>query len=128
VTSTTAPGGNEQAVVSAARAARAQCICQEEGDDGGPCGCAVPVTREQVGRLRAYAGQHPERAFIMSELASAWMSALADFLPPGDGDEDRVLAWMSDPYVLPPAADLRSSADLGELLDMLGAPPAAVLS
>jgi hypothetical protein len=127
VTSTTAPGDEEQAAISAASAARARCVCQEE-DDAGPCACAVPVTREQAGRLRAYAGQHPERAFIMSELASAWMSALADFLPPGDGDEDRVLAWMSAPYALPPAAGLRSSADLGELLDMLGAPPAAVLS
>jgi len=85
----------------------------------------VPVTREQVGRLHAYADQHPERAFIMSELEGAWMSALADFLPPGPDEEDRVLAWMSAPCALPPDADLRSSADLGELLDMLGAPPAA---
>lgn len=53
------------------------------------------------------------------------MSALADFLPPGPDEEDRVLAWMSAPCALPPDADLRSSADLGELLDMLGAPPAA---
>jgi hypothetical protein len=88
----------------------------------------VPVTREQAGRLRAYAGQHPEWAFIMSELEGAWMSALRDFLPPGGDDEDRVLAWMNDPRALSPAADLRSSADLDELLDMLGAAPAAAQS
>jgi len=124
VTSTIVPGDREQAAISAASA---RCVCQEE-DGSGPCGCPVPVTREQVGRLHAYAGQHPERAFIMSELEGAWMSALADFLPPGDGDEDRVLAWMSDPCALPPDADLRSSSDLGKLLDMLGAPPPAAQS
>jgi len=35
---------------------------------------------------------------------------------------------MRAPYDLPLAADLRSSASLGELLDMLGAPPPAAMS
>lgn len=52
------------------------------------------------------------------------MSALLACLPPAE-DEDRVLAWMRAPYALPLAASLRSSADLGTLLDMLGAPAAA---
>lgn len=53
------------------------------------------------------------------------MAALAAFLPAG---ENPVLAWMSDPFDLPPEADLRHAGDLGHLLDMLGAPPAAALS
>jgi hypothetical protein len=120
VTSTTAPGDREAAAVSAA-AVRRQCICQEDRGNG-PCACALPVTREHVGRLRAYAAQHPERVIIVSETEGAWMSALADFLPPGADDEERVLAWMTAPRALPSAADLLSSASLGELLDMLGAP------
>jgi hypothetical protein len=127
VTSTTAPGDRESTAVSAAAAVRRQCICQEDPGNG-PCACAAPVTREQVGRLRAYAAQHPERAFIVSEPVGAWMSALADFLPPGATDSERVLAWLSAPYALPPAAGLRSSASLGDLLDMLGALPPAEMS
>ena len=53
------------------------------------------------------------------------MSALADFLPPGADDEERVLAWMTAPRALPPAADLRASASLEELLGILGALPPA---
>jgi hypothetical protein len=124
VTHTTAPGDREGAAVSAAAIVRLRCICQEDPDSG-PCACAPPVPREQVGRLRAYAAQHPERAFIMSELEDAWMSALLAYLPPGTHSEERLFAWMSAPRDLPPAADLRSSADLGELLDMLDAAPAA---
>jgi hypothetical protein len=119
VTSTTTPGGTEQA----ASAARWQCICQEDPGNG-PCACALPITREQADRLHTYATQHPERMIIMSEPQGAWMSALQDFLPPAPDGEDRVTAWMSNPRALPPAAGLRSSADLGELLDLLGAPPA----
>ncbi len=127
VTHPTTPQSREQAAVTAASATRARCICQEAPDNG-PCTCPLPVTREQVGRLRAYAAQHPERAIIMSELAGQWMSALLDSLPPAPDGEDRVLAWMHDPYTLPPAADLQAAADLGELLDTLGAPPAAAMS
>jgi hypothetical protein len=127
VSHATVPGDQEDAAVSAAAALRRQCVCREDPGNG-PCECAVPVTREQVGRLRAYAAQHPERAVIRSELAEKWMSALLDFLPPGADGEDRVLAWMADPYALPPAAGLRSSADLGTLLDLLEAPPAAAMS
>jgi hypothetical protein len=120
VTSTTAPGDREQAAVTAARA---RCICQETPGDA-PCDCALPVTREQASRLHAYASQHPERVVIMSEPQGEWMSALLDSLPPAPAGEDPILMWMSDPSDLPPAAGLRSSADLGELLDLLGAPPA----
>jgi hypothetical protein len=123
VTRTTAPGDREAAEVSAA-AVRRQCICQEYRGNG-PCACALPVTREHVAWLRSYTAQHPERVIIMSETEGAWMSALVDFLPPGADDEERVLAWMTAPRALPPAADLRSSASLGELLDMLGASPPA---
>jgi hypothetical protein len=126
-TPTTAPGDREDAAVSAAAVLRRQCVCQEDPDNG-PCECAAPITREQIGRLRVYAAQHPERAVIRSELADEWMSALLDFLPPGTDGEDRVLAWMGAPYALPPAADLRSAADLGTLLDLLGASPAAAMS
>jgi hypothetical protein len=121
------PTNREDAAVSTAAALRLKCICQEDPSNGA-CACAAPVTREQAGRLRAYTAQHPERVFIMSDLEGAWISALLDHLPPGTSGEDRVLAWMTDPRSLPPAADLQSSSDLGELLDMLGAPPAAALS
>jgi hypothetical protein len=127
VSHASAPGDREDAAVSAVAALRPHCVCQEEPDNG-PCECAVPFTREQVGRLRTYAAQHPERAIILSELAEEWMSALLDFLPPGKDGEDPVLAWMSAPYALPPDADLRSAADLGTLLDQLGAPPATAMS
>jgi hypothetical protein len=124
VTQAAVPASPEGTAVQLSAAARRQCICQEDPDDG-PCEHAAPVTREQVARLRAYATAHPERAFIMSEITGEWLSALADFLPPGADAEDRVLAWMRAPDELPPAADLRASADLAALLDKLGAPPAA---
>ena len=89
---------------------------------------AHSVTREHVGWLRAYAAQRPERVIILSETEGTWMSALLDYLPPGADDPERVLAWMRAPYDLPPAAGLRSSASLGELLDTLGAPPPAAMS
>jgi hypothetical protein len=99
-------------------------VCQEE-NGAPPCQCAIPVTREQVGRLRAYQTQQHGRTLICSELACEWMAALTAFLPAG---EDPVMAWLLDPFALPPEADLRHSADLGDLLDMLDAPPAAALS
>lgn len=119
MTSTTAPDDRE-AAASAAGVMRRQCVCQEDPANG-PCACAQPVTREQIGWLHTYAAQHPERVIILSETEGAWMSALTDHLPPGADDAERVRAWMSAPRALPPAADLRSSASLGELLDMLGA-------
>lgn len=119
MTATAIPGDKEQAVIGAAIAARRQCICQDE--DGGPCVCGVPVTREQVGRLRAFAVRHPELAFIFSEVAGEWMSALRVFLPSGADDAGRAAAWMADPFGLPAGADLRHAADLGGLLDILGA-------
>jgi hypothetical protein len=122
VTSTTTPGDKGPATITARR----QCICQEDPGNG-PCECALPVTREQAGRLHAYASQHPERVVIMSELQGGWISALVDFLPPAPPGEDRIVAWMRDPRALPPAAGLRSSADLGELLDLLDAPPATAM-
>jgi hypothetical protein len=127
VTHPTVPGDREDAAVSAAAALRRQCLCQDDPGSG-TCACPVPVTREQAGRLRAYIARHPERAFILSDVEGAWISALRDFLPPGADDEDRILAWMTAPRALSPAADLRSSPDLSELLDVLGAPPAAAMS
>ena len=124
---TTAPGDRENTAVTAAAAVRRQCICQDDPGNE-PCAHPVPVTREQLGRLRAYTAQHPERAFIMSETEDAWMSALHAFLPPGIDSDERVLAWLTAPRDLPPAAGLRWSADLGELLDLLEAPPAAQMS
>lgn len=114
----------EQAVVSAASLSRRRCPCQEE-EGAAPCACAPPVTREQVGRLRAYLARQPGRAVICSELTGQWMAALSVFLPAG---ENPVEAWMRDPFALPPEAGLRHAVDLGELLDMLGAPSAAALS
>jgi hypothetical protein len=101
----TAPASREGAAVTAAGAARARCICEEDPDNG-LCAHTVPISREQVGRLRAYAAQHPERAFIMSELTGEWMTALTNLLPEGADGEDRVLAWMRAPYALPPAAGM----------------------
>jgi hypothetical protein len=40
----------------------------------------------------------------------------------------RELAWLQAPFDVPPEADLQHAVDLGTLLDVLGAPPAAVLS
>jgi hypothetical protein len=114
----------EQAVVSAATLTRRRCLCQEE-EGAPPCACAPSVTREQVGRLRAYLAQQPGRAVICSELVGEWMAALSAFLPAG---EDPVETWMRDPLALPPEADLRHATDLGDLLDMLGAPSVAALS
>jgi hypothetical protein len=114
----------EQAVVSAATLTRRRCLCQEE-EGAPPCACAPPVTREQVGRLLAYLAQQPGRAVICSELVGEWLAALSAFLPAG---ENPVEAWMRDPFALPPEADLRHAIDLGNLLDLLGAPSVAALS
>lgn len=126
MTSTTGPGGLEAATVRAA-ATRRQCICQEDPGNGA-CACAQPITREHVSWLRTYTAQHPERVIILTDTEGAWMSALLEFLPSAATDPERVLAWMRAPYDLPPAADLRSSASLGELLDMLGAPSPTAMS
>ncbi len=125
MTSTTASGDREAAAISAAAALRLQCICQEDPENG-PCACAQPITREHVGWLRSYAAQHPERVIILSETEGAWMSALLAHLPPAADDAERVLAWMRAPYDLPPAADLRSSASLGELSTCRPPPPATM--
>jgi hypothetical protein len=113
----------EQAVVSAASLSRRRCLCQEE-EGAAPCECAPPVTREQVGRLRACLAQQPGRAVICSELTGQWMAALSAFLPTA---EDPVEAWMRDPFALPPKTDLQHATDLSELLEILGAPRAAAL-
>jgi 8-oxo-dGTP diphosphatase len=118
----TAPA--EHAAISAASLTRQRCLCQEEPGTP-PCECAPPVTREQVGRLRAYQAQHPARTIICSELAGQWMAALSAFLPAAP---DPVEAWMRAPFALPPQADLRHAGDLDDLLDMLGAPAVAALS
>lgn len=114
----------ETAAITLARLARQQCICQEE-EDASPCDCAVPVTREQVGRLQAYLALRPGRAVIYSESASQWLAVLSEFLPESD---DPLEAWLREPFNLPQAADLRHAADLGILLNMLGAPTADAMS
>jgi hypothetical protein len=53
------------------------------------------------------------------------MAALSAFLPAGENPAE---AWMRDPFALPPEADLRHAVNLGNLLDVLGAPSAAALS
>ena len=101
-----------------------RCICQEE-ENAPPCDCAAPVTREQIGRLRAHLSLNSDRAVIYSESASEWLAALHAFLPKS---EDPFEAWLHEPFNVPQAADLRHAQDLGVLLDMLNAPPAAVMS
>ena len=110
--------------IAKANQARQRCICQEEVD-AAPCGCAAPVTREQIGRLQTYLSLNPDRAVIYSESVSEWLAALYAFFPTS---EDPFEAWLAEPFSLPPEANLHHSADLGQLLDMLGAPAAAVMS
>lgn len=114
----------ESAVIVRANLARNRCICQEE-EDPAPCDCAAPVTREQVGRLRAYLSVNTDRSVIYSESASEWLAALREFLPES---EDPFEAWLREPFNLPQAADLRHAHDLGVLLDVLNAPAVAVMS
>src|SRR5262249_55235282 len=108
----------ELMAIAEANEVRRRCICQEE-TDAPLCDCPVPVTREQVDRLQAYVALQPDRAVIYSELIGEWLAALHAFLPESD---DPIEAWLREPYDLPPAADLHHASDLGELLDMLGAP------
>ena len=115
---------SETAAITLAKLARQQCICQEE-EGASPCDCAVPVAREQIGRLQAYLSLNSDRAVIYSESASEWLAALTAHLPDG---EDQFEAWLLEPFNLPEAADLLHASDLGELLDMLGAPVAAAMS
>jgi hypothetical protein len=114
----------EQAAIIMARLMRQQCVCQEEAA-APPCECAAPVTRAQIGRLRAYRALHPEREFVYSERAGEWLAALGASLP---ADDNAVTAWLLDPFALPPAADLHHAGDLGTLLDALDALPTATLS
>ena len=114
----------ETAAIVRANLVRKRCICQEEAD-APPCDCAAPVTREQIGRLHAYLSLNSDRAVIYSESASEWLAALHAFLPKS---EDPFEAWLHEPFNVPQAADLRHAQDLGVLLDMLNAPPAAVMS
>jgi hypothetical protein len=114
----------EATAIAQANQARQRCICQEEVD-AAPCDCAAQVTREQIERLQAYLSLNSDRAVIYSESVSEWLAALHAFLPTS---EDPFSAWLANPFNLPPAADLHHSTDLGKLLDMLGAPAAAVMS
>jgi hypothetical protein len=114
----------ETAAITLANLARRRCVCQEE-EDAAPCDCTAPVTREQIGRLHAFLSLNARRAVIYSDSVSEWLAALHEFLPTS---EDPLEAWLAEPFGLPAAADLQHSPDLGTLLDMLGAPPAAVMS
>ena len=114
----------ETTAIVRANLLRKRCMCQEEVG-ASPCDCVTPVTREQIGRLRTYLVLNWDRAVIYSESASEWLAALHAFLPTS---EDPLEAWLDEPFNLPAAADLQHSRDLGTLLDMLGAPSAAVMS
>jgi hypothetical protein len=114
----------ETTAIVRANLARKRCICLEE-DSTLFCRCPTPVTREQVGRLRAYVALQPDRAVAYSELAGEWLAVLHAFLPTSD---DPILSWLQAPFDVPLTADLHHARDLGILLDMLGATPAAVLS
>jgi hypothetical protein len=114
----------EQHAINLAALVRQQCICQEEAD-AQPCDCAPPVTRDQIGRLRAYLSLNADRAVIYSESASEWLAALHPFLP---ASEDPIEAWLLEPFNLPEAADLHHATDLGGLLDMLNAPAVGAMS
>lgn len=114
----------EITAITLANQSRQRCICVEE-DGTAVCRCSMPVTREQIGRLHAYVAQQPDRAVAYSELAGEWLAVLHAFLPTSD---DPILSWLQAPFDVPPTADLHHACDLGILLDMLGATPAAVLS
>ena len=121
---TPTPTPEEQTAIELAALIHQQCICQEEAG-AAPCDCAAPVTREQIGRLQAYLSLNSDWAVIYSESASEWLAALHAFLPES---EDPFEAWLREPFNVPQAADLRHATDLGVLLDMLDAPPAASMS
>jgi hypothetical protein len=121
---TPAPAPQEQTAITLAALIRKRCICQEEVG-ATPCDCAAPVTREQIGRLCSYLSLNSDRAVIYSESASEWLAALHAFLPES---EDLFEAWLLEPFNLPEAAELCHATDLGVLLDMLDAPPAASMS
>jgi hypothetical protein len=114
----------EVTAITLANQARQRCICLED-DDVTVCQCPTPITRELFARLHAYAALQPDRVVAYSELADEWITVLHAFLPPSD---DPILAWLQAPFDVPPEADLQHAVDLGTLLDVLGAPPAAVLS
>lgn len=117
---------NERAAAAAVELAdllRQRCICLEE-DGALVCECPMPISRAQVGRLRAFAALHPDRAVAYSELVDEWVSVLHAFLPKSD---DPVLAWLQAPLDVPTSAELRHATGLDALLDDLGAPPTALL-
>jgi len=116
---------NREAIVLArAKQTRERCICQEE-PNASPCDCEPPVTREQMGRLHAYLALHPERGVIYSELVGEWLAVLHAHLPVSKNPTE---AWLNDPLNVPTEGELCRSIDLGALLDLLGAPPAATIS
>jgi hypothetical protein len=91
----------EQAVITAARAARQQCIC------GGACGeGAIPLPAALAGRLRRYLAEHPGHALFHDQ----------------EGNVAMVLDWQ------PGNPGVRAAPDLETLLDELDAIPVTGLS
>jgi len=91
----------EQVVITAARAARQQCIC------GGACGeGAIPLPAVLAGRLRRYLAEHPGHGLFHDE----------------EGNVAMVLDWQ------PGNPDVRAAPDLETLLDELDATPVHDLS
>jgi hypothetical protein len=117
-------GPREAAAIILASQARQQCFCLQV-DGTASCECRAPVTREQIGRLRAFVSLRPDWAVAYSELAGEWMAVRHASLPPG---QDPIGTWLLDPFSVPPAADLHHAADLGSLLDGLQAPALALFS
>lgn len=91
----------EQVIITAARAARQQCIC------GGACSEeAIPLPAALAGRLRRYLAEHPGHGFFHDQ----------------EGNVAMVLDWRPD------HPGVRAAPDLETLLDELDATPAADLS
>lgn len=88
----------EQAVISAARAARDRCMCGDDCEDG------AGILPYAAVRMRAYLEANPGREFAWDE--EAGIVAVIIPRPPGDPE---VVAW---------------SDDLAALLDQVGAPRA----
>jgi hypothetical protein len=92
----------EQLAIAAAGAAQEVCLCGEAHDDG------TGIPPSVAGRMRAYLAAHPGQQFASDEESGI----VAVIIPHG----------LEDPEVI------ASAGDLIELLDSVGAPPAAELS
>jgi hypothetical protein len=86
-------GLREATAIILASQARQRCICLE--DDTPSCQCQVPITREQIERLRAFLLLRPDWAVAYSELADEWVAARHASLPLS---QDPIGAWLDEPF------------------------------